>query len=60
MAHRHVPNRLRRTARLGGDAIGGAGVQSGDSIEVQFFDARAGAKVTKVVSGRPEAGEETS
>lgn len=38
----------------------GAGVHSGDSIEVQFFDARAGAKVTKVVPERPEPGKETS
>ena len=38
----------------------GAGVHSGDSIEVQFFDARAGAKVTKVVPEKPEPGKETS
>ena len=38
----------------------GASLSSGDAIEVQFFDARAGAKVTKVVPERPEPGKETS
>ena len=38
----------------------GTGVRPGDSIEVQFFDARAGAKVTKLVPEGQEPGKETS
>lgn len=38
----------------------GGGLHASDSIEVQFFDARAGARVTKVVPESPEAGKETS
>ncbi len=38
----------------------GTGILAGDSIEVQFFDARAGAKVTRIVPERSEPGKETS
>ncbi len=37
----------------------GAGIKPSDSIEVQFFDARAGARVTAVVPEASESGKET-
>ncbi|HEY2923495.1 MAG TPA: exodeoxyribonuclease VII large subunit [Candidatus Eisenbacteria bacterium] len=37
----------------------GAGLAESDSIEVQFFDARAGARVTRVRPEAAEAGKET-
>ena len=38
----------------------GAGLRASDSIEVQFFDARAGARVTEVKPVVPEPGKEKS
>lgn len=38
----------------------GAGLAASESIEVQFFDARAGARVTHVKPEPPEPGRETS
>ena len=36
----------------------GLGLSPGDAIEVQFFDARAGARVTRVAPEPPESGKE--